>query len=415
MMQRLRHRAGVGLVALGVMVVAAAGCVEDDDPLTLADHGFTASGRADGTLAADNLDWPDFAGRTLDILDHGAFDFAFPDAAARFEELTGARVTHWAESDTGSALNRAIVEKGRPTFDILYGVDNALMARAIDAGIFAPYTPRLADRVPASLVFFADATEGPADGALAEAAPWPATPVDYGFIALNVDADGPGLDDVTPIEDLFDVRGHADTFVTQDPRTSTPGLGFLLITIAVFGESGLYTWNEYWNDLFAGGVLVTGGWSDAYATHFSGGYGMFETGFAGDRAIVTSYTESPAAEVYFESYGPEERADVLLTHGGSPAVFRQVQTMGILAGTPDLDVAQAWIEFTLTDDFQGLAAPASAVYPVVPIIDHNATYGALDPEPGTFATIDLGWQTIGAHLARWLDEWTDLCEAHRCR
>lgn len=404
-----RSRAQAALVVLATLgATALSACVDEAGSQTLADLGFTATGTPDQPLAAGSLGWPDFTGRTLDILDHGAFDFAFPDAKARFEALTGAHVRHVAAEDTGSALNRAILEKGRPTFDILYGIDNALMTRAVDAGVFTPYTPQLAGRVPADVVFFAEPSGDP------QGAPWPATPVDHGYIALNVDPDGPGLADAPPIADLFDVRGHASTFVTEDPRTSTPGLGFLLITVAVFGESGLYTWQDYWTDLFEGGVRVTAGWSEAYVTHFSGGYGVYEAGHLGDRAIVTSYSESPAVEVFFGSFGPDERGDVLLDHQGRPAVFRQVQTMGILAGTPDLDLAQAWIEFTLTDDFQALAAPASAVYPVVRAVDHNATYGDLDPEPGTFAVVALDWQAIGDGLPTWLSQWTALCEAHRC-
>lgn len=393
-----------GVLAAPMLAVLLSGCFAADAPTTLADRGFVASGDAHTPLAAADLDWPDFSGRTLDILDHGAFEFAFGPAAERFAQLTGATVRHFGAADTGTALNQAIAERGRPTFDVFYGIDNALLLRAMQAQVLDPYTPQLADRVAPQYVFFdTDATGGI----------WPATPVDHGTIALNIDRDGPGMEGVD-IEDLFDLRAHANTFVTQDPRTSTPGLGFLLITVAVFGEGGPYDWQDYWRELFAGGVRVTPGWSEAYVTHFSGGYGIYEAGHIGDRAIVTSYSESPAVEVYFGSFGPEDRADVLLDHRGHAAAFRQVQTMAVLRGTADLDLAQAWIEFTLTDDFQELAAPYSAVYPVIPVVDHNATYGDLDPEPGTFDTVDLDWRTIGEELGRWLAQWTALCEAHRC-
>lgn len=387
-----------------LIIATLAGCLQagEETPDSLADLGFEASGQPHAPLSADTLDWPNFTGQTLQILDHGAFDFAFGDAAARFNELTGAEVTHFAAADTGSALNTAILEKGRPSYDILYGVDNALLTRAIDEGVFEPYTPQLADRVAAEHRF------GPPGE-------WVATPVDFGFIALNIDSDHGTLDGGnTTLTDLFDVRENADLFVTQDPRTSTPGLGFLLITIDVFGEGTAYDWQDYWNDLFEGGVLVTPDWSSAYERHFPQGYGIYTDGHIGDRPVVTSYTESPAVEVYFESFSAEERAHVLLDHRGAPATFKQIQTMGILAGTPDLALAQAWIEFTLTDDFQSLAAPASAVYPVVPAVDHDAVYGDLDPQPGTFGTVDLTWRKIGQGLPGWLADWTDLCEAHGC-
>ncbi|HVM46324.1 MAG TPA: thiamine ABC transporter substrate-binding protein, partial [Candidatus Thermoplasmatota archaeon] len=320
------------------------------------------------------------------ILDHGAFG-AFKEAKARFEALTGAKVVQVSADDSGSVLNRAAREKGDPTFDVIYGIDNILWARAVEEGVFEPYRPLLADRIDPAYLFF-------------EGDVWHATPVDHGFIGINVDEARLGA----RVEGLDDLRAHAREFVTQDPRTSTPGLGFLLVTIAHYGESG---WQAYWRDLFEGGVLVTSGWTEAYEQHFSGGYGADYGGLA-DRAIVTSYTESPAYERYF---GREESA--LATPLVAPGTtFHQVQTMGIAKGTPNLAAAQAWIEFTLTEDFQALAAPGNAVYPVVRGVSTDDTYGDVDPEPGTFEPARIDAATIGRNLERWLREWTDLCERH---
>ena len=141
-----------------LIALACAGCVDDEpDRRTLADLGFEIPAEMigpDRPLSATEIDWPDFTGRTLRILDHGAFDWAFAEAAPLFENLTGARVVHTAASDTGSALNTAVLEVGDPSHDILYGIDNALWRRAVEAGVFAPYTPVLAGRVPAERVFF---------------------------------------------------------------------------------------------------------------------------------------------------------------------------------------------------------------------------------------------------------------------
>jgi len=81
--------------------------------------------------------------------------------------------------------------------------------------------------------------------------------------------------------------------VVQSPETSSPGLAFLLATIATFGEEGDYPWQSFWLDLVAKDVLVTAGWEDAYYGSFSGGSG------GGDRPIVVSYASSPPAEVIF--------------------------------------------------------------------------------------------------------------------
>ncbi|HET6405734.1 MAG TPA: thiamine ABC transporter substrate-binding protein [Candidatus Thermoplasmatota archaeon] len=374
------------LCALLVAGAALAGCASPADT-----RGPTSSEQRATTyrgMGFDGETWPRLDGVTLTILDHGAFG-AFEEAKALFENLTGAKVEHLEAADSGSALNRAVRERGAPTFDVIYGIDNVLWTKALQEGIFEPYTPLLSGRVASEHVFFTQS-------------PWPATPVDHGYIAVNVDTRRLGAD-VTSLDDL---RAHAREFVTQDPRTSTPGLGFLLVTIAAYGEPG---WQSYWSGLFENGLLVTSGWTEAYEQHFSGGYGV-DYGGRGDRAIVTSYTTSPAYEAFF-GREPERLATPLVADG---ATFRQVETMGIAKGTKNLPAAQAWIEFTLTDEFQALLAPGNAVYPVVPGVGTNETFGGVDPAPGSFAPAELDPATIGANLERWLREWTDLCERHDC-
>ena len=70
--------------------------------------------------------------------------------------------------------------------------------------------------------------------------------------------------------------------VVQSPETSSPGLAFLLATIARYGDG----WEDYWAALRRNGVSVTAGWEDAY-------YGEFTAG-GGDRPIVVSYRVEPA-------------------------------------------------------------------------------------------------------------------------
>jgi thiamine transport system substrate-binding protein len=391
------------LALLTISSLLFAGCASPGD--SGSDEGSYAALGFDGrdTTGRDPDAWPDLDGTTLTILDHGAFS-AFGDAAAQFEALTGAKVEHIEADDTGSALNRAILDKGAPSADVIYGLDNVLLARAEDAGILEPYTPRLAARVAPQFVFFGSPAQ------------WPATPVDHGYIAVNADLQHPDLEGVN-VTTLDDVRDHADHFVTQDPNTSSVGLGFLLATIGTYGDARRMLcaeescgWQGYWTDLFEGGVLVTSGWTEAYEQHFSGGYGP-SIGGQGDKAIVTSYSESPAYEAYYER--PVEQLATVVTAPSS--TFQQIQTMAILDGTPHRAAAQAWIEFTLTDAFQELAAPGNAVYPIVESIDVTATYRGLDPEPGSFEPTTFSYRLAGDSLDGWLREWTDLCEAHDCR
>lgn len=365
---------------LALMLVAAlAGCFnQPTDERSYIELGF------DGTT------WPDLHGAQVVILDHGAFDYIFGPTKELFEAKTNGTLKHVAAQDTGDALNRAIREKDRPSFDVVYGLDNAYLGKAVTNGALRPYTPLLAGRVLPQYVFF-DADQ-----------PWPATPADHGYIAINVDPRA----NLT-IEDLGDVRAQANRFVTQDPRFSSPGLGFLLATTATFPDGAPYDWHDYWNDLFAGGVTITTDWTTAYTQHFTGGYGQWEPGFTGTKPIVTSYTTSPAYELY---YGAPEQNTLVL---GPKMTFHQIETVALAANPRNLAAAQAFIEFVLTDEFQDLHAANNAVYPVVAGIDVAKVYNHTDPAPGSFAPAPLTYDQLTANVERWVREWTDLYEAHQ--
>lgn len=332
--------------------------------------------------------WPDLHGASLRILDNGAFDYAFGAAKEAFEALTNGTVEKDAAPDAGSMLERAITEKGRPSHDVLYGLDNVLYGRAEGAGILQPYRPLLADRIePAYLFAGKDA--------------WLATPVDHGYIAVNLDPRTADAD----IDTLAELVPHAREFVTEDPRTSSVGLGFLVATVAVFGEA---CYLGYWRELLDGGALVTADWTTAYVTHFSGGYGQSMEGFVGDRPIVTSYTTSPAYEVAHDN--PILNRNIL----EPGATFHQIQTMALVKDGPGSSAAaQAWIEFTLTDAFQDLAAGYNAIYPVVAGRDVAAIYDGHDPAPGSFVDAGFSAATLAEKADDWVRAWTDVYEASK--
>lgn len=371
----------LALLAPALIVASLAGCL-GDEPLgsdtTYADLGF------------DGKTWPDLHGAKVTVLDHGAFDYVFGPAKERFEALTNGTLEHIAAQDTGDALNRAIREKDRPSFDVVYGLDNAYLGKAVKAHALQPYTPVLAHRVRPEFVFF-DADQ-----------PWPATPADHGYIAVNVDPRA----NLT-VGSLDDVRANAGAFVTQDPRFSSPGLGFLLATIATYPEGGAYDWHNYWADLFDGGVTVTSDWTTAYTQHFTGGYGQWEAGFTGTKPLATSYSTSPAYEMF---YGSTDLNALVLA---PKATFHQIETVAIAANPSDLAAAHAFVEFVLTDGFQDLHAEMNAMYPTVGGIDVAKVYSRLDPAPGSFEAAQPDYTTLAGNVERWVREWTDLYEAHQ--
>ena len=120
------------------------------------------------------------------------------------------------------------------------------------------------------------------------------------------------------LADLTDER-YRDLLVVENPATSTPGLAFLLATVAEFGDR----WPDFWRDLRENGVLVVDGWEEAYTQRFSGA-----AGGEGGRPIVVSYASSPAAEVVFAGTALERAPTAVV----AASCFRQVELAGVLRG-----------------------------------------------------------------------------------
>ncbi len=292
-----------------------------------------------------------------------------------FEERTGITVQLLAGEDTGSLLSQIVLTKDNPIADVVYGIDNTFLQRALEEDLFVPYRSPALATVPAELQLDPQGR---------------VTPIDYGDVCVNYWSDA--LDGPPPetLSDLTDPR-HAGSFVTQNPETSSPGLAFLLATVAAFGEEG---WEDYWAALADGGVSVTAGWSEAY-------FGDFVAG-GGDRALVTSYATSPVAEVLFADPPTDTPPTGVLTDG----CFRQIEFAGILAGTSNLAGAQAFVDFMLSDEFQEdiplnmFVFPASTTAQVPEVF---ATHAVAVEEP-----LSLDPALIAAERDNWTRRWVEI-------
>lgn len=301
---------------------------------------------------------------------------------AEFEERYGARVSILLAGDAGSALNRAILAKGRPLADVLYGVDNAFLSRALEEGVFERYEPPALAGIAPELRLDASGH---------------ATPIDFGDVCVNYDAAYFAAAGVAPpqrLEELTD-PAYADLLVVQNPASSSPGLAFLLATIGRFGEPGYL---DYWRELRANGVRVAPDWESAYFAEFSGGTGT------GDRPLVVSYGSSPPFEVIYAETPLEAPTTGVMVGGES--CFRQIEFAGILAGTPRRELAERWIDFMLSPTFQAELPLNMFVFPVladVPLAPEFERFLSL-PE----RTAQVAPAAIAAHRERWIREWREV-------
>ena len=56
-----------------------------------------------------------------------------------FEEANNAKIVFLQSGDAGAMLNKAILTKDAPLADLLFGVDNTFLSRALEADIFESY------------------------------------------------------------------------------------------------------------------------------------------------------------------------------------------------------------------------------------------------------------------------------------
>lgn len=314
------------------------------------------------------------------LLAHDSFVIS-DEARAVFAAATGLQIEVLAAGDAGSMVNQAILAAGNPVADVLFGVDTTFLSRALEADLFVPYeSPALAGVLPG---LGADPGHR-------------VTPVDYGDVCLNYDK--AYFTDTPPPQSLDDLTDPAyrGLLVVEDPGTSSPGLAFLLATIATFGEEGDYTWRDYWAGLRANDVQVASGWEEAYYGAFSGGSGE------GDRPIVVSYASSPPAEVVYADPPVTEAPTAVVTAG----CFRQVEFAGILRGTPREAAARALIDFLLSERFQEEVPLSMFVFPALAAADLPPEFVAHTLVPA--APLTMGPAEIEADRERWIEEWAEV-------
>lgn len=341
----------------------------------------TAPATAPATAAASSTTTGSlpFAGQTLKVLTHDSF--AASDAVLdAFQRATGAKLQILQSGDAGAMLNKAILAKDAPLADVLYGVDNTFLSRALAAGIFEPYAPAALAEVPAAVQL--DPTHS-------------ASPVDYADVCLNYDRRWFEAKGRTPPAGLADLTrpAYKDLLVLPSPATSSPGLAFLLTTIANYGEDGYL---DYWRQLVANGARVVNDWETAYNTEFSGGPGK------GERPIVLSYSSSPAFEVLYGEHVSSPGSAAVVADG---SCFRQVEFVGILKGTRQRALAERWVDFMLSPEFQADMPAQMFVFPVLPGLPQAEVFTKFLANPAH--TAEVSPAAVAAGREKWLTAWNE--------
>lgn len=315
---------------------------------------------------------------TLRLLTHESFtptETIFDD----FTLETGIKVELVRNSDAGTLVTKAVLASGNPEGDVLWGVDNTLLSRAVNADVFVPYITVHRDDLDAVAVALAP------DGAV--------TPVDSGDVCINYDKAWFTERNITPPLTLQALASstYRNLLVTPNPISSSPGLAFLLATIAEFGEG----WQQWWQTLRDNNVLVVESWSDAY-------YGHFTAASDGERPLVVSYATSPPAEVIFADPRPTQAPTAV----AALTCFRQYEFAGILRGTKHEPQAQLLIDFLVSRQFQEDLPLTQFVWPINNTASVPKEFLDYALRPDNPLTIDPA--VIAERRAEWLEQFSDI-------
>ncbi len=315
----------------------------------------------------------------LTVMTHSSFSIS-KAIVGEFEKTNNVSVKFIKAGDSGAVLNQAILSRSNPMADVFFGVDNTFFSRALASGIFIPYSSPLLSVIPDALKL------DPENRLL---------PVDYGDVCLNYDKNWfsqKGIKAPEGLEDLIKPE-YSGLTVVQNPATSSPGLAFLLVTVGYFGENGYL---DFWKKLRANNILTVDGWKDAY-------WGNFSAASKGNRPIVVSYASSPAAEVFFSKKPITHSPTAAITADGS--CFRQIEFIGILKGTRNLELSRKLIDFMLDKNFQEdiplqmFMFPANSTARLPDVFIQNTKISA--------RTAEITPKQIESNREKWINAWTD--------
>jgi thiamine transport system substrate-binding protein len=300
--------------------------------------------------------------------------------------------------DAGSILDYLIQNRGNTNVDLAIGLDNTYLQTAIEfdlleeldlnkSGMSAPGSfPGRSSMDPLE----------PYDGPLA-------VPYDMGYICLNYDTeavDGENLSVPTSLEDLTGPEWRGKVALPS-PVSSSPGRGFMLASLDYFdwqSDDGLQFTN-WWSDMVANDVVITSGWTEAYETHYTGGYGEWTEGYIGDAHITVSYCHSPGVESYYNgNWTKSATLDIPKT-----SLF-QVEYASAVSGGNAL-YAKKFIEYLISPEVNSMMPYENLMYSVLDGLDLPEEDGYRSNSQIPAAPASIPMEDIDDHMEAWLDQW----------
>ncbi len=286
-----------------------------------------------------------------------------PIIEKKFEEKHNVDVEFVAVDSAATLLNKVILEGDTSKADIVLGLDMNLFDLAEQSELFTTHNINdLNNLINLPLKWESNKF----------------VPYNYGYFAFVYNEANLAI----PPKSMDELINSTNArIVIQDPRTSTPGLGLLTWMKALYGDKA----GDEWKKLNKKIISVTKGWTDAYYNFF----------MAGEADMVLSYTTSPAAHIMFE-----ERYDILATTF-EEGNYITIEFAGILNNSQNKDLANKFLNFMLSEEFQSVIPSTNIMYPITNIKDLPEAFDKLDVP--NFIQMDP--KEINKNKEKWIDEW----------
>ena len=280
-----------------------------------------------------------------------------------FEKTCNCDVNYVALGDGVAVLNRLKLEGKDTKADVVLGLDTNLTAEAKAIGLFGKHGVDIKQ---------AQVPGGWSDDTF--------LPFDYGYFAVVYNSEAMKIAPKS-LEEL--VNGDAaQKIILEDPRASTPGLGFLLWMKQVYGDKSADAWKKLKPRI----LTTAASWDDAYA--------LFTKGEA---PMVFSYVTSPAYHMEVEKTDKYQAANFAEGH------YLQIEVAGVIEASPHKALAQKFMAFMLSPDFQNEIPTTNWMMPAA----KTST-----PLPASFdklvkpaMTLLYSPEEVSAHRREWIDEW----------
>ena len=309
---------------------------------------------------------------------------------SEFENQTGYEINLMKLDDAGSVLSHLMQHKGVQIADLAIGLDNTYLQTAIDNQLLWEHFANISNIKTEVLE--------PYNGRLA-------APFDHGYMCLNYDTemvDGENLTVPTSLWDLTNEEWNGKVAIPS-PETSSPGRAFMTATVDYFAndEDNQTDWTDWWTAMSANDAIITTGWSEAYETHYTGGYGEYTEGYVGDAHMVVSYCHSPGVESWYNGNWTKSAALDL-----PRAAFHQVEYASAIEGG-NLDAASAFIEYLLTEEVNTKMPTENFMYSVLNNTDlpEDGGYRYHSTVPTMAANVSAN--DIALNMESWLEDWNN--------